>query len=135
MQKYIQIIDEHIKNGRRDVALQSLLDLELKKLNRDECFQCAQLARRLHQPKIMIKLLHSTIRPNVVGFIRPEPAEVALYASGLTRLGVYKEARKLLESVQDQDCVEVLLFMADLSTFNWDYKSALTWLRKYKKKN
>jgi hypothetical protein len=131
LEQAILEIDNLIKQGKASEAKRKFLALDINSVPRSKRVILAQIARKLNLARQILKLLSPYVRPAVAGQFVATTEERALYAVGLTRLGVYKEAEKILSELDSQDFPQVLLFRAHVCIFNWDYAAAIPLLKKY----
>jgi len=126
-----QHLDQLIRSGQQGSARTLLLQTNFKQLHRDDSAHFADLARRLNMPKLMLQILRPIVRSEIV--LRPPPSdrERALYATALSRLGVYDEAQDILDSLVGSSRPEVLLFQAQHSMLQWALEPAAASLTKY----
>lgn len=124
-------IDVLIRRGQQGEARQILLETNFKKVPRAQMAGYADLARRLNMPKIMLSLLRQVIHREIPGDPPATISEKALYATALSRTGVFSEAQKYLQKLSDAKNPEVLLFSAQNLMLQWDYLGAIPKLKKY----
>lgn len=94
--------------------------------------RAANLARRVHRPRLTLKWLHARIRPEAG--LRQSPAspeEVCEYAVGLHRIGAYREALELLEAPGVDAAPQACLYQAFTHFAQWDYGRGLTLIESY----
>lgn len=120
-----------IRQSQQGPARDELLKTNFKKVPREQVAAFADLARRLNMPKIMLSLLKPIVRKEIPSAPPPTPLESALYATALSRLGVFTEAQNILKKIDPVDTPEVLLFSAQNFMLQWDYLGAIPKLKKY----
>jgi hypothetical protein len=124
-------LDLLIRQGKQGEARQILLDTKLKKIPRPQIAEFADIARRLNMPRLMLVLLKPIIHSEKLGEPPATVRERALYATGLSRLGVFTEAQNILRKLESNKNPEVLLFTAQNLMLQWDYFGAIPKLKKY----
>ncbi len=127
----ISKLDDLIRNGQQGEARALLLELSPHKIPRSHAVSIADLARRLNMPRLIILTLKHIVRSEQPISPPPSDREWALYATGLSRLGVFTEAQKILDSLRHSDSPEVLLFQSQHFMLQWDLESAILKLKKY----
>lgn len=131
---FINHVDELIKNGK---IRQS--QIELKKLKRAEVpvkdwYIMANLARRAQMPLMVLKWLSPIVRAKTEYFKSfEEPKLRSLYANALTRIGGFKEAKELLNSISPSDDSQVHFYKSLLNLQQWDHRQAIVNLKTYLK--
>ena len=128
-------LDQMIRKGQQGQARQILLETPLKKIPRPQMAVMADLARRLNMPKIMLSLLRPLVYQEIASQAPATVTEKALYATALSRIGVFSEAQKILQKLGDAKNPEVLLFTAQNLMLQWDYLAAIPKLKKYIERN
>ncbi|MGZ5279476.1 MAG: hypothetical protein ACXWC9_06020 [Pseudobdellovibrionaceae bacterium] len=124
-------LDQLTRKGQQGSARQILVETNIKKIPRAQVAAFADLARRLNMPKLMLVLLRPLIHQQLLGEAPASIQEKALYATALSRTGVFLEAQKILQGLDDEKNPEVLLFVAQNLMLQWDYLSAIPKLKKY----
>ncbi len=127
----LQKLDILIRQGQQGQARDILLTVGLKKLPREHLVDFADLARRLNMPKVILQLLREIIYQDKPGEEAATIHEQALYATGLSRLGVFQEAQNILKTLDTSEIPEVSLFFAQNSMLQWDYASAIPKMKRY----
>jgi hypothetical protein len=130
-QNQLQELDQLIRRGQQGAAREILLAANLKKIPRAQIAAYADLARRLNMPKVMLLLLKPIVRREAALEAPPSIQESALFATALSRLGVFPEAQNILKKLDDRENSEVLLFTAQNLMLQWDYLGAIPKLKKY----
>lgn len=123
-------MDSLIRKGQQGQAREILLALNLKKTPRALQTEIADIARRVNTPKVIIRLLKPVVHQEIPQQ-KPSKKEQALYATALSRLGVFEEAQKILKKLDSTSNPEVLLFLGQHFMLQWDNLSALPKLKKY----
>jgi len=127
----ISALDQLIRDGQLGLAREQLLAINIKSIDRNQILEVANLARRLNMPKLMIKFLKPIVRSPLERQAPATDSEIALYATALSRLGVFAEAEKLLKGLDGKKLPEVHLYHAMNDMFQWDYVSPIPNLKKY----
>jgi hypothetical protein len=130
LNNHLNQFDRLIQGGQHGQARELLASLNLSHLPRKYIFPFADIARRLNTPKLIVKLLS----PVILGEFQNEGLatiqEMALYATGLSRLGSFAEATQILKKIENEAVPEVLLFQAQNFMLQWDDLSAIPKLNK-----
>ncbi len=131
-EQLVQSLDQLIKSGAGDEALELLAQLRISEIPRSQRIFLAEAARRLNQNHLGLRILNPIVRPKV-----EMPSQVAsgrekaCYASLLIRIGALPEAKRWLEGVSSQETPEVDLYLAHFYVAQWDYRAAHFHLCKY----
>ncbi len=127
----IREMDDWIRAGKQGKARRLLFAINLKRISREQALPLADIARRVNVPRYVLLILKPVVKPQTQ--IRPPASakEIAFYATGLSRLGVYDEAEKLLQSLAATKDPEVILFQAYNSMFQWNFFAAIQKLQTY----
>jgi tetratricopeptide (TPR) repeat protein len=131
LEQVILEIDQLIKQGKASEAKRKFLAIDINSVPRSQRVPLAQIARRMNLARQVLKLLSPYVRPVVAGQFVATTEERALYAVGLTRLGAYQEAEKILSDLDSESFPQVLLFRSHICVFNWDYEAAVPLLKGY----
>jgi hypothetical protein len=127
-------LDRLLKQGRIKEVQSHLEKVEPSKVPRGEALGLANVARRAGFHRLAFKILNPVARPkNKLEKIKPSAEELAEYGMILFRLGVMKEARKILNSPGAKDCPNHLLYLAFTYFAEWDYEKARELLDAYGK--
>lgn len=124
-------LDQLIREGKLGLAREQLIAISIKSVARDQVLEISNLARRLNMPKLMIKFLKPIVRNTFKNKAPATNPEIALYATALSRLGVFTEAEKLLKTLTTKTLPEAILYSAMNDMFQWDYVSPIPKLKKY----
>lgn len=127
----LEKMDQLIKSGHQGEVRNLLLDMNWSQIPRHLAVEFADIARRVNTPKLILIILKPIVYPEIKNQAPATVREQALYASGLSRLGVYTEAEIILEKLDDRDHPQVILFYAFNYMFQWDYAAAAIHLRRY----
>ncbi len=127
----VKALDHLIRDGQLGVARERLLEFSVKSIDRTQVIEVANLARRLNMPKMMIKFLRPIVRSQYKLQSPATEQELALYATALSRLGVFAEAESILKKLKSKEVPEVLLYQAMTEMFQWNYTSPVSKLKKY----
>lgn len=131
MKTLVDQIDLLIRSGQAKQAKKLLLAVRTSEVPRNLIASFAQLSRRLNLPTQILKLLNPLVHPAIQNSIVATTEELALFSVGLTRLGAYHEAKKILDQLDPKKFPQVDLFLSHISIFNWDYKAAIPQLESY----
>lgn len=128
---WIQEVDSLIRRGQQGQAREKLVELNLAQIPRQQKSEIADIARRLNMPKMMLGILKPLVYREKV---QNDPASIlerALYATALSRIGVFQEAQMILNDLNEEDDARILLFLAQNFMLQWDSYSAIPKLKKY----
>jgi tetratricopeptide (TPR) repeat protein len=120
-----------IRKGQQGTAREILLTTQFKKIPRAQVVEFADLARRLNMPKLMLSLLKPIVRKELPLEAPATNRENSLYATALSRIGVFPEAQSILKKLDMDENAEALLFLAQNMMLQWDYLTAIPKLKKY----
>lgn len=124
-------LDRLIRAGSMGEARQLLLDLNLQKIPRLQAAGFADLGRRLNVPGFMLQVLKPIVRSEIKLNPPPTSNELALYATGLSRLGGFREAEKILNTLNADGNPAILLYQAQNQMLQWNYNRPIPYLKKY----
>lgn len=131
LQARIDAVDRAIRAAEHRRARALLARLVARRPPRAFRARAASLARRLRDPELALRLLHSTIYPQRPTRLAASDEEKAEYAASLIRLGAVGEARRLLAGIDADQCPTADLFTGFASIHEWDYEAALAPLGRY----
>jgi hypothetical protein len=114
-QEWLTRQDQRIKSAQGDLVKSELRKLNLKSLPCKFAADVANLARRLNQSDLILKLLKRPFQND---------REKTLYGLALARIGAYQESQQLLSEVSDEDN-SLLLWKASALISQWNYAAAL----------
>ena len=124
MNKRFVRLDDMIRQGRGQEAISEIVELGEKRLPREDRVYLANLARRVGHSELSLKWLNRIVRGEAsrskTVATRDEKIE---YAAALIQVGVIREARKLLETIDTVDA-DVLLQFAFTHFREWNYREA-----------
>lgn len=133
-QKYSDLLaqwDTQIREGRVVDLKKEFRKLNFKKIPRQFLVDFAHIARRLGQPDLIITLLNPIVRSEKKLQQPATTNEKAIYGLGLFRLGAFKEAEKILESIDANLDAQIYFYKASLYMNQWNYAKAVPLLRRY----
>lgn len=130
-QPHIEELSRLLNEGHQGQARKKFLALNFKRIPRNLALPFADMARRMNMPKITLKILKPIVRAETTINPLPTDQEKALYATALSRLGVFDETLTLLKNINNDTAPESLLFQAAVFMLQWDYEAAIPLLRKY----
>ena len=133
-QKYSDLLaqwDTQIREGRVVDLKKAFRKLNFKKIPRQFLVDFAHIARRLGQPDLIITLLNPIVRSEKKLQQPATTNEKAIYGLGLFRLGAFKEAEKILESIDAKLDAQIYFYKASLYMNQWNYAKAVPLLRRY----
>lgn len=131
LKERLTIWENLVREGQGAQVRRDLRRLNLAKVPREEVFQVANLANRLGASDLTLRILNPIVRAPKGQSTPKSPAEVSEYAWGLARVGSFKEAADLLESIDDETTPKALLYRAFVAIFQWEYREAIGFLKEY----
>ncbi len=126
--KKIYQIEELIKAGKIIAARRELAKIQIKKLPRSDKLLLANLCRRSGDVFRSLRILKPMIDDETV---LPTSAEISSYAAGLISIGADQEAIRLIRSQVKNMQSDALLHISLFHIRQWNYKSAVYFLKKY----
>ena len=105
-------LDRLIREGQHAIADKQLNEILKMDIPREFLFEVAAISRRLSRSEIGVGLLNPIVRPPVTKPIVATNEERAEYAGCLIRLGIFKEAHSILDTVPSEAHPRSLLFRA-----------------------
>ncbi len=130
----VQEVDSLIRQAQHGKARELLTHSQFNNVDREQAYQLADLARRVNVPGITIRLLKPFIFEEYPGTPAATSKEKALYATALSRLGVFHEAQKLLKATDTDEAPEALLYQGFHYKIQWDDISAASQFKKFIKR-
>jgi tetratricopeptide (TPR) repeat protein len=124
-------LDLMIRGGQSALVRSTLIRINRNELQREHLVEYADLARRVQRPDLIIRWLRAVVRPEKPVTPVASVREIAIYALGLSRLGVFGEALDLLSNLPTQDHPQVLFYLGLVHIEQWDYEAAQFPLQKY----
>jgi hypothetical protein len=124
-------LDLLIRNGQSATVRSALDALKKTDIVRHEIVNYADLARRVQRPELILRWLRPIVRPDQPMHPEATPAELAIYALGLARIGVYWEALEILKGVPQGAHEQTNFYLGLVHIEQWDYISAQPPLLKY----
>lgn len=121
--------DNLIKSGSISIVRYELKKISKKEIPRSHYGAIANIARRVQMPYFVLKLLSGIIRPEKINFEPANDYEKAMYATALSRIGSFKEADEIYQSLDFSKNSQFLLFRALFFMEQWDYSRAIWPLR------
>lgn len=119
-------LESGVRDGRLRDVQEKLEKLRLTGWSRERVLRAANLARRVHRPRLTLKWLHARIRPEPGLDLDPAtPEEICEYAVGLHRIGAYREALELLAPASVHQIPQASLYRAFGHFAQWDYEEGL----------
>lgn len=112
-------------------ARQMLQELNLQKISRADAVAFADVGRRLNMPKFMLQVLRPLVRSEIPLSPPVTVKELALYATGLSRIGSFREAEKILNGLEGQGSPEIWLYQAQNQMLQWNYTKPIAPLKRY----
>ena len=124
-------IDRLIREGQHAQASRTLDEILQSEIPREFFYQVAAVSRRLSRSEIGVKLLNPIVRPPATKVIVSTDAERAEYAGCLIRLGIFKEAHAVLDTVNPEVFPRSLLFRAFAYIARWDFEKSKKYLEDF----
>lgn len=125
----LEQIEQHLKSGRLGLAIEGIKTVSQHRLKRTDRLKLANLARRVGQPGLALRLLNNFVRETKDA----SSLEICEYAIALIRAGYYSEGKELLNSIDTQKFGEALLYVAFANVYQWNYEQAQIHLENYLK--
>lgn len=124
-------LEKLVSNGQsRDVFL-ALSSLSYSRIPRESRLGFADLARRISQPAIALKVLYPCIYPSAGLKSDASSAETLCYVGALRILGILAEAKTLLSKLSAEENPQVLFESALIDFTEWNYAKAIPLLKQY----
>jgi len=127
----VRQLDLLIRNGQSGLVRLKLSKLKKGDIDRRDLVEFADLARRVQMPELIIRWLRPIVRPEQPVHPKASSRELATYALGLSRIGVFKEALEILKSLPTLDQPQILYYLGLVCMEQWDYSSAQSYLQNY----
>lgn len=124
-------LERQIRAGNISQAKETLVALSPGDIPRPLLARYAQLVRRCGQPLVALRWLVRFVRPTPRRPETPTCPEVLEYAASLIRLGALREARVLLQSLDDNELPRVLFESAAALIAEWRYAEAVAYLDRF----
>lgn len=130
--RLLEDLERQVREGLLRDVQERLEKLRLTGWGPDHVLRAANLARRVHRPRLTLKWLHPRIRPEAGLETEPaSPGEVCEYAVGLHRIGAYREALELLRGPGVDGAPQARLYQAFGHFAQWDYVGGLSFIESY----
>ncbi|MGZ5279238.1 MAG: hypothetical protein ACXWC9_04820, partial [Pseudobdellovibrionaceae bacterium] len=127
----VRQLDLLIRNGQSALVRLKLSNIKKGDIERRDLVEFADIARRVQMPELIIRWLRPVVRPEQPVHPKASSRELATYALGLSRIGVFKEALEILKSLPTNDEPQILYYLGLVCIEQWDYSSAQSYLQKY----
>jgi hypothetical protein len=114
-------IDRLIREGEHSLANDLLNQVLQHKIAREFLVDVASFARRLSRATVGVKLLNPIVRPPDTKKMEASIEERVEYAGCLIRLGIFREALLILDTVVPKALPRSLLFRAFAHIGQWDF--------------
>lgn len=125
-------IDALIRAAHWERAQKKLIVLRRRAIKRADALTYATLCRKADLAGLGVLTLRSFLRSSSRKRVSDATsAEKTEYAACLLRLGALQEARNLLCEIKEEPSAFVLWLQASSLVKEWDYESAISYLRKY----
>jgi tetratricopeptide (TPR) repeat protein len=126
----IETWNELVKTGRGSLVARELSAIPRGKIPVDLLAKIANLAWRINQPSVGLKLLFHELRKHSGLKVRMHPDAYSEYAACLVEVGALSEAKMILREAHDYSS-KSKFYLALLYFKEWDYQSALPLLEEY----
>lgn len=124
-------LNNKVVQGLHNDVKTALTDLNVKKIPREHAFTLAEIAWRVSEPLLTLKILHDLIFPENT-FSQPATAkEKMTYASALANLGATTDALTMLNQIDHSQEPEVLLRKAIANFKSWNYAASVPLLKEF----
>ncbi len=127
----IDQLERHVVEGHHDEVKRATNKLYLKQVPRNFAWPLAELAWRIGEPILTLKLLNRIVFPKNALASSPTDREKFIYATALGNLGAADEAITIFESINSQKEPEVLLRKSLVHFRVWNYPAAIPYLEKF----
>lgn len=120
-----------MRAGQLAQALEDFQSINSKDVVRGELPLFANLARRLGQTELALRVLRPFVRPDATHPTDSHVEEKLEYAMALIKLGAINEGLKLLEGINPELYPNRFLYGAFGCIYQWNYREAAQLLEKY----
>lgn len=127
----IEKIESLIRQGDIQQASEILDEIKISDLDRSQLKVFSNFAVRVQNYLLAIRILSKVLRDHKDGTGEMEPDEILVYVSALIKIGLFKEANKLLEEIDSKTHPKYFDLTARMAIAQWDYKTAGKHLEKY----
>jgi hypothetical protein len=127
----VEELEAHVRAGRNASVLERLQKLIWSQVPRPWLSPLADLARRIQQPILTLRIMNPILRHEGLLTEPPTPAEKIVYATALTMIGFSEEAEELLAEVDPRQDPDALLYRSFAAFGKWDYRATYPWLQRF----
>ncbi len=131
MSQLIQEVEGLIQSAQLRSARRKLQTVQKVATPRSQRLKLAQVSRRAGLISFALRLLNPVVRPSAKSPVVATPEESAEYAGLLVRSGANTEAIRILETLNPAEAPAAWLYRAYACITQWDYESAIPFLRNY----
>lgn len=124
-------LEELVRSGNFREVQRHLSQLNLKGLPREEALPIANIARRVHQNRLALKILNPIVRSTNSLDSPASPAEMIEYAESLRRVGAVTEAIRIFQSIDRTMYPQTGFHLALCYFAQWKTKPIVPLLREY----
>lgn len=124
-------LENLIRGGQFAEVEKRLRKMSPTKIKRQEAYAIANIARRINQPQLAVRILNPIVRPQIKDQSPATEIELIEYAESLRRLGALDEAWQLSLNIDAQKNPQVLIHQAFCLFAQWKYQESLPLLRSY----
>ncbi|MEK7355805.1 MAG: hypothetical protein AAB250_05120, partial [Bdellovibrionota bacterium] len=125
----IQDLENLVRSGQFAKVAEFLRSMKLGKIARMEQLAYANIATRIGDLRIALRILNPTIRGQTSE--PPTPEEKIQYANALRKLGAVSEAEEILRSIDARALPEAFLHLAFCLVSRWEYVEAISLLESF----
>ena len=127
--RMIQDLENLVRSGQFAKVAEFLRSMKLGKIARMEQLAYANIATRIGDLRIALRILNPTIRGQTSE--PPTPEEKIQYANALRKLGAVSEAEEILRSIDARALPEAFLHLAFCLVSRWEYVEAISLLESF----
>lgn len=129
--KFLSEIESQVIQGHHQDVKIALQKLNLKQIPRAFAAPIGEVAWRISEPLITLKILNRFVFPENSFELKPSDKEKFVYATALANLGAVDEAIDLFNSINDQSEPEVNLRKSMAYFRVWNYPAAIPLLKNF----
>ncbi|MGZ5279104.1 MAG: hypothetical protein ACXWC9_04135, partial [Pseudobdellovibrionaceae bacterium] len=124
-------LEKQVVEGQHVQVKKSIHQINPKHIPRNFAGPLAELAWRISEPLLTLKILNKLIFPENELAFAPTDREKLIYATALANLGAVDEALQLFESINSQKEPEVFLRKSMAHFRVWNYKNPIPFLKEF----
>jgi hypothetical protein len=127
----LEELEANVRASKNAQVLERLQKLKWSQVPRPMLAPLADIARRIQQPLLTLRIMNPVLRPEGVLTLPPSAAEKIVYATALTMVGFSDEAQDLLAEVDAREEPDALLYRSFAAFGKWDYRATYPWLQSF----